>query len=424
MPEKERALLVALRLPGNNDYEIEDSLDELTQLVHTAGGEVASRVIQNRPKPTPAYFIGKGKAEHIHHVCQELRLDLVVFDDNLTPGQQRNLEDLIQCKIIDRTSLILDIFAQRAHTREGKLQVELAQLEYLLPRLVGKGLMLSRLGGGIGTRGPGETQLEVDRRRIRQRIAKIKADLEGVRKHRKLYREKRQSVPTPVIALVGYTNAGKSTLLNALSGADVSVEDKLFATLDTTTRRIELPNHQAVLISDTVGFIRKLPHQLVEAFKATLEEVAEADILLHVIDAGHPDIEQQVATVNSILSELGLEDKPTIAVLNKTDQLKNKNLIKCLSRIADAQVAVAALYRLNLDQLLRRIEQQLQHLLTRISLSLTYEESAIISLIHKKGRVLNSRYLDDRILIEAEVDFKTAAIIESKLQQTPLKANI
>ncbi len=417
MPKKERALLVALRLPGNNDHEIEDSLDELTQLLHTAGGVVISRVVQDRPKPTPAYFIGKGKAEQIHTVCQESEIDVVVFDDNLTPGQQRNLENLIQCKIIDRTGLILDIFAQRAHTREGKLQVELAQLEYLLPRLIGKGLLLSRLGGGIGTRGPGETQLEVDRRRIRQRIAKIKSDLEAVRKHRKLYREKRQSIPTPVVALVGYTNAGKSTLLNALSGANVAVEDKLFATLDPTTRRIKLPNQQTVLISDTVGFIRKLPHQLVEAFKATLEEVAEADILLHIIDAAHPDIEQQVAAVNGILAELGLENKPAIAVLNKTDKVKNKNLINCLARIAGAKVAIAALNRLNLDKLLHQIERQLQHLLTRISLKLTYEEPSILSLIHRKGRVLNSQYLDDRIIIEAEVDFKTAAIIDSKLNK-------
>ena len=238
-----------------------------------------------------------------------------------------------------------------------------------------------------------------------------------MRKHRKLYREKRHSIPTPVVALVGYTNAGKSTLLNALSGANVSVEDKLFATLDPTTRRIKLPNHQSVLISDTVGFIRKLPHQLVEAFKATLEDVAEADILLHVIDAGHPDIEQQVATVKSILTELGLQNKPTISVLNKIDKVKNKNLIKSLARVADAKVAIAALHRLHLNQLLRHIQRQLQHLLTKVSLKLAYEEPSILSLIHRKGRVLNSQYLDDRMLIEAEVDFKTAAIIDSKLNK-------
>jgi GTP-binding protein HflX len=417
LPGKERALLAALKLPGTKDYDIEDSLDELTQLARTAGGEVIARVIQEREKPTPAYFIGKGKAVHIHHLCQELNLDLVVFDDNLTPGQQRNLEGIIQRKVIDRTALILDIFAQRAHTSEGKLQVELAQLEYLLPRLVGKGIILSRLGGGIGTRGPGETQLEVDRRRIRKRIAKIKRELEGVRLHRRIYRQKRQSIPLPVISLVGYTNAGKSTLLNALTDADVLVEDKLFATLDPTTRRVRLPNNQTVLVSDTVGFIRKLPHQLVEAFKATLEEVAEADILLHVIDASHPDIEQQVAAVRNILTELGLEKKPTISVLNKIDKIKNKNLIKCLARITGAEVAIAALHQLHIDQLLAKIEQQLDHMLTKISLSLSYDEQSILSLIHRKGRILSSQYLGDKMLIEAEVDFKTAAIIESKLKQ-------
>jgi GTP-binding protein HflX len=257
----------------------------------------------------------------------------------------------------------------------------------------------------------------VDRRRIRQRIAKIKGELEGVRRHRKLYRERRQSIPVPVVALVGYTNAGKSTLFNAMTEASVLVEDKLFATLDPTTRRIRLPNNQAVLLSDTVGFIRKLPHQLVEAFKATLEEVAEADILLHVIDASHPDIEQQVEAVKGILAELGLNQKRIISVLNKVDKIKNKSLIKPLARITGADVAVAALHQFQIDQLLGKIEQQLSHMLTVISLSLAYDEQSLLSLIHKKGRLLKSQYLGDKMIIEAEIDFKTAAIIESKLSK-------
>ncbi len=403
-------------MPEVKNYELEDSLDELEQLVCTAGGRVGARIVQERTKPTSAYFIGKGKAEHIHNVCGELDVDLVVFDDNLTPGQQRNLERIIKAKVIDRTGLILDIFAQRAHTKEGKLQVELAQLQYLLPRLVGKGLILSRLGGGIGTRGPGETQLEVDRRRIRTRIAKIKKDVERVRNHRRLYREKRRLAPIPVIALVGYTNAGKSTLLNVLSNAEVGVQDKLFATLDPTTRRLRLPNGQMVLITDTVGFINKLPHQLVEAFKSTLEEVTQADMLLHIIDAAHPDIEQQTATVKRILLELGAADKQVVSVLNKTDKLKNKSLVKCLAKITDAQLAVSALYQHNIDKLLDEIQRQLAYMRKRITINLPYEDTkGILSLIHNKGRVLKSEYLTDKIVIEAEVDSKTAVIIEAQI---------
>jgi len=418
LERRERALLVALKLPGTTDYQIEDLLDELSLLVRTAGGEEVGRIIQERSQPTPGYFIGRGKAEEIRGFCQEAGIDLVVFDDDLTPGQQWHLEQIIQRKVIDRTALILDIFAQRARTREGKLQVELAQLEYLLPRLRGKGLILSRLGGGIGTRGPGETQLEVDRRRIRQRIAKIKKELEEVRRHRRLSRERRHSIPLPIIALVGYTNAGKSTLLNALTRASVLVEDKLFATLDPTTRRVVLPNRQVILLSDTVGFIRKLPHQLVAAFKATLEELASADILVHVVDAAHPDVEEQVAAVKQILKELGLEHKPTITVLNKIDKLGNPHLLRCLERIIGSDVSISALEGRHLDTLLARFAEHLQHMRTRFAFRLPYSSQQIISLIHNRGRILHAEYLPEEILVEAEVDFKTASLINSRLNST------
>lgn len=292
---------------------------ELEQLARSAGALVQDAILQERDRLDPRYLIGKGKALEIKQRCAGV--DLVILDEELSGSQQRNLEELLGRRVVDRTGLILDIFAQRAQTREGKLQVELAQLDYVLPRLAGAWTHLERLGGGIGTRGPGETQLESDRRRIRTRMAKVRRDLEQVRRHRALLRRPRRKVPFPIVALVGYTNAGKSSLMNALTQAGVVVQDKLFATLDPTLRRLVLPGNRVVLLSDTVGFIRKLPHQLVAAFQATLEEIQEADILLHVVDISHPHADLQQKAVESILGELGLADRPTTLVFNKTDCL-------------------------------------------------------------------------------------------------------
>jgi GTP-binding protein HflX len=320
----ERAYLVAVELKDRDSrrWNTQSSLDELAQLVLTAGATVVGRSVQRRERPAAACYIGRGKVRELVARRHDLSYSTVIFDDELSPSQQRNLEEALKVKILDRTALILDIFAQHAHTREGALQVELAQHEYLLPRLAGQWTHLERLEGRIGTRGPGETQLETDRRLIRNKIARLKRELEKVRKHRALYRRRRARQGVPVVSLVGYTNAGKSTLMRALSGADVLVEDKLFATLDPVTRRVALPHGGAFLLTDTVGFIQKLPTQLVAAFRATLEELAEADLLLHVVDITHLDAAEQAQTVEETLAELGLGDQPRVTVLNKTDLLR------------------------------------------------------------------------------------------------------
>jgi GTP-binding protein HflX len=315
----ETALLVGVVRHRQPRWEAEDSLVELEQLARAAGARVAEAVLQDRDRLDPRYLIGKGKAEEIRGRCSGV--DVVILDEELSGSQQRNLEKLLGRRVVDRTGLILDIFAQRAQTREGKLQVELAQLDYHLPRLAGAWTHLERLGGGIGTRGPGETQLESDRRRVKTRMAKIRRDLEQVRRHRALLRRPRRKIPFPIVALVGYTNAGKSSLMNALTRAGVVVRDQLFATLDPTLRRLTLPGDRVALLSDTVGFIRKIPHQLVAAFQATLEEVQEAELLLHVVDISHPHAELQQAAVEAVLGELGLADRPTILAYNKIDRL-------------------------------------------------------------------------------------------------------
>jgi GTP-binding protein HflX len=323
-PSPDRAILVAAEVPGAL-LPAEESLNELAELARTAGAEVVARFTQRLDHPNPATYIGSGKVQEIVEAIRQLGANVVIFDDELSPSQQRNLEKALGVKVIDRTALILDIFATRARTREGRLQVELAQHQYLLPRLAGQWSHLERMEGAIGTRGPGETQIETDRRLIRNRIAKIRRDLEEVRTQRELYRRRRARNNAPVVALVGYTNAGKSTLMRALSGADVLAEDKLFATLDPVTRRISLPSGEIVLLTDTVGFIQKLPTQLVAAFRATLEELEDADLLLHVVDISHPNAYQHVQTVEATLRDLGVHEKPQLIALNKVDLLRHED---------------------------------------------------------------------------------------------------
>ena len=358
----ERAILVGVRFPKEDAEDEEYDLKELAQLTRTAGAAVLQSITQERRSPEPATFIGKGKAEEIGALADEVGANLVIFEDNLTPVQQRNLEERLGLKVIDRTQLILDIFAQRARTSEGKLQVELAQMTYLATRLIGRGHVLSRLGGGIGTRGPGETQLETDRRKIRQRIVKLKERLASVRRARSTQRKGRKRKGMALVALVGYTNAGKSTLLNTLTGADVFVEDKLFATLDPTVRKLVLPGGNVILFSDTVGFIHDIPPQLIEAFKATLEEVSEADILVHVVDATHPRAADQIEAVRVVLAEMEVLDKPLVTACNKTDRMENSFVLRRLMRDQENAFAISALTGAGIPKLVDALERELKML--------------------------------------------------------------
>lgn len=362
-PEPERAVLVAVELKGRDHlWELEDTLSELEYLANTAGAQVVGSVTQRANGTTPLY-VGKGKVEEISNLAKEKKADVVIFDDELTPTQQRNLENALGLKVIDRTALILDVFGRHASTYEGKLQVELAQHEYLLPRLAGQWSHLERLGGGIGTRGPGETQIETDRRLVRLRIQKAKSDLDGVRRRRTLHMERRKNSTIPMATLVGYTNAGKSTLFNALSDADVTAADQLFSTLDPVTRRIRLPSGAPLLLSDTVGFIQKLSPKVVAAFRATLEELEQSDILLHVIDVTHPKAPEQTDVVEQTLEELGLGNRPRLLVMNKMDLLNsspNGAAERGMSVKENAPgVLVSAAKRWNLDDMLREIENRL-----------------------------------------------------------------
>lgn len=347
---REKAVLVGVHWGRLSQDEMEDSLEELRSLAETAGAEVVGIVSQRRERPDPATLVGRGKLEEIAALIEEREADLVIFDQDLSPSQQRNLENRLGIKVLDRTALILDIFAIHAHSKEGKAQVEMAQLQYSLTRLTGRGAELSRLGGGIGTRGPGETKLEVDRRRIHQRIKTLRKELKELSQVRRIKRKRRQRFSVPVFALVGYTNAGKSSLLNAISRAGVLVEDKLFSTLDPVTRRVTLPDGRTVLLTDTVGFISHLPHQLVEAFKSTLEEVKEADVLVHVMDASARDLERKVKVVEGILEEIGAGDLPVILVLNKMDLISEERKVE-LERLFPGAVFVSALTGQGLDDL-------------------------------------------------------------------------
>jgi GTP-binding protein HflX len=379
----------------------EESLQELEALAEAAGAKVKERILQERPTPDPAFYIGRGKAGELRGLAEARNLDLFVFDEELTPGQQRNLENEIGCKILDRTQLILDIFARRARTREGQLQVELAQLNYLLPRLSGKGIMLSRLGGGIGTRGPGETKLEMDRRRIRSRIARMKADLEQVRANRKLQRARRQGIPVPIVALVGYTNAGKSTLFNALTGAGTVESNRLFATLDPLMRRLVLPNRLDVVLSDTVGFVRKLPHDIVAAFRATLEEVSEANLLLHVIDVSNANWREQALAVEEVLAQLDVTGTPTIAVYNKMDLMPALLREEARRLTGHRSVLISARSGSGLPDLIREITEELESFAMAVELKIPYANAGVLSRLHDQGKILDVAYEDDGVKVNA-----------------------
>lgn len=397
---REQAVLVGLERQDGG--KAADSLHELAQLAETAGADVVAMLSQKRRKSDAAFYIGEGKVREISLLCQEKNANLIIFDDELSPAQQRNLELATGIKVIDRTALILDIFAQRARSHEGKLQVELAQLQYNLSRLSGQGLTLSRLGGGIGTRGPGETKLEVDRRRVRGRISDIKQEIENIKKHRALHRKSRISSNIPTVALVGYTNAGKSTLLNALTAAGVLAEDKLFATLDPTTRRVVLPNGRDMLLTDTVGFINKLPHQLIAAFRATLEEVTYADLLVHVIDASHPQYEKQSEAVFEVLRELNIDNKQLITVFNKVDKISNHCVIDRMLRL-DNSVAVSALTGDGLQQLLEKIESAVSTHTIDIELLIPYNDSGVVAKIYKAGTVNLTEYREGGIFLNVSL---------------------
>lgn len=392
----ERAILIGMEW-GRNDslWTVDDSLEELKQLADTAGATVIKKFIQKRPKPDPAFFIGRGKVQELALYAQQENIDLCIFDDELSPAQQRNIESVMGIRILDRTALILDIFAQRARTNEGKLQVELAQLQYTLPRIMGKGLMLSRLGGGIGTRGPGETKLEVDRRRIRDRIAFIKDQIEKVKAVRSLHRSKRKKNNVFEVSLVGYTNAGKSTLLNTLTNSDIYAKDQLFATLDPTTRQLTLPNKQEIIITDTVGFIQRLPHQLIAAFRSTLEVVTEADLLVHVIDVSHELYKEQAAAVHEVLKEIGAETKPVITVYNKIDKLPPDS--KLADRLAQEEdtVCISAAKKLNLETLQQMIEKHLKSKAVEVTLCIPYAETAKAAQLHETANVLEQEYTEN-----------------------------
>jgi len=408
----ERALLVGIET-GRELWQTADSLAELEQLAATAGVEVMGQVSQKVSEPNSRTFVGKGKVQEIKQLTEELGVDTVLFDEELTPGQQRNLEEALNRKILDRTGLILDIFARHARTREGRLQVELAQLEYRLPRLTRMWTHLSRQAvGGVGLRGPGETQLEVDRRRARERVARLREELKEVHAHRELYRQKRRREGLPVIALVGYTNAGKSTLLNALADSDVLAANVLFATLDPTTRQLQLPDGQEVLLTDTVGFIQRLPTQLVAAFRATLEEIEEADLLVHVLDITHPNAEEQGQTVDKLLGELGLGDKPRLVVLNKIDRLfpgaPSGNgqgphsdggtdwsaQVSADMELGPEYIPVSAQRRWGLDVLLQRIQEALSASWQPMSVLIPYGDSELVSLFHEKGRIESEEHTE------------------------------
>lgn len=390
----ERAFLVGVVKKNDTEWETVDSVDELGQLAATAGAEVMDQAVFRQVKLHPGHFIGTGKVEELAEKVRATKSKVVIFDDDLTPAQGRNLETMISARVIDRTQLILDIFALHAQSRDGRLQVERAQLAYLLPRLRRMWTHLERQKGGIGLRGPGEQQLEMDRRRIEERIVRLNRDLDGVRRHRLELRRGRRRHGWALLSLVGYTNAGKSTLINALTGSEVKAYNQLFATLDPTTRQLALPNHQPALITDTVGFIRKLPHHLVDAFKATLEEVGESDLLLHVIDASHPQVDRQIEAVAEVLRELKAQDKPSIAVLNKIDCPRAAATARRLGASLERAVPVSAQTGEGLEALCEEIADALRSRHTTMLLRIPVVEGKVLSELRRAGQVLEERCED------------------------------
>lgn len=397
--ETERLLLVGVSAGG--DEEVYQSLEELGELVKTAGAQTVGMIVQNREGIHPGYYVGTGKLEEIRMAIRAWDATGIVCDDELSPSQMNNLEQELECKVMDRTVVILDIFASRAKTSEGKIQVELAQLRYRAARLTGMGTSLSRLGGGIGTRGPGEKKLEVDRRRIKERISQLKRELEQVKRHRELLREGRKKDYIMTAAIVGYTNAGKSTLLNALTNAGVLQEDKLFATLDPTTRLLELPDGQRMYLTDTVGFIRKLPHHLIEAFKSTLEEAKYADIILHVVDSSNPQREQQMHVVYETLKELGVENKRFVTLFNKQDKAEGEEILRDFQ--ADYTLKISAKTGLGLDEFQKVMERILSENQIYVERIYGYQEAGKIQFIRKYGQLLEEEYTPEGIQIKARV---------------------
>ncbi len=412
MSGHERAVLAALRLPHQRRTDVEESLDELGRLAESAGARVVGRLTQERKVPSAGLYFGRGKVDEMKALSERERANLVIADDPLSPIQERNISDSVGRRVIDRTALILDIFAQRARTMEGKLQVELAQLSYLLPRLVGQWKHLERTGGGIGTRGPGETQIESDRRMIRRRIRKIADELERVRVHRRLLRDRRRTSGVPVVALVGYTNAGKTTLLNRLTGASATAADQLFVTLDPTARVVDVSPHPPFILTDTVGFIRKLPHQLVEAFKATLEELAEADVLVHVVDASHPALDDHVAAVDALLTDLELPARPVVMALNKADRAGGAQALEGLVERLDG-VPVSALTGEGVPALLARIRAALAPRAQQVTLRIPYRDGPALAACYEKGRVIARADEPEGIRLTVELPHRLAGALEA-----------
>ena len=394
----ERVILVGVSYQENDDTE--QSLDELCELASTAGAVTVGRMIQNREAPHPGTYLGKGKIEELKQLAWELDATGIICDDELSPAQLANLEDLLEIKVMDRTLIILDIFAQRASTREGKIQVELAQLRYRATRLTGLGRSLSRLGGGIGTRGPGEKKLEIDRRLIKDRIAQLKQELETVKRHRDVARQQRSKNPVPVVAIVGYTNAGKSTLLNQLTGANVLEEDKLFATLDPTTRNLKLASGQEILLTDTVGFIRKLPHHLIQAFRSTLEEAKYADLILHVVDASNPQMDVHMHVVYDTLNQLEVGDKPVITLFNKIDRMDDEQSIYLKDFRAEVTLPVSAKYEKGLEEVKDAMEEIFRKSKVLIERVFDYKRAGDIAVIRKYGQLLEEEYRAEVSLFE------------------------